>query len=154
MVGAALPRPRTRRTTGRATRGTGARRAVAGLAAGSLVLAGALVALGPPAVAAAGSVTLVGSLQGELGCADDWDPACAATALAATDVPGRFSATFTVPGGAHEWKVALDGTWDASYGADGTDTNTPLVLAGPADLTFTYDEIGRGSCRERVLVTV
>jgi len=116
-----------------------ARRLLAGTVAAAVVAGGAL-ALTVPAAAAAGAVTLAGSLQDELGCPEDWDPACTATALAPTDVPGRFSATFTVPGGTHEWKVALDGTWDASYGADGTDANTPLVLAGPADLTFTYDD--------------
>ncbi|WP_432456825.1 pullulanase-type alpha-1,6-glucosidase [Cellulomonas iranensis] len=132
MVGAALPRPLAPRA---------ARRALALLAAGAVAATGAVVALpAPTAVAAAGAVTLVGSLQDELGCAADWDPACASTALAPTDVPGRFSATFDVPGGAHEWKVALDGTWDAAYGADGGDANTPLVLAGPARLTFTYDD--------------
>ncbi|MCC2312773.1 pullulanase-type alpha-1,6-glucosidase [Cellulomonas xiejunii] len=137
MVGAPLPRParpRTPHTTGRG------RRAVAALAAAAVAVSGSAVALGAPAAADAGSVTLVGSLQDELGCPGDWDPACGATALEATDVPGRFSATFRVPGGAHEWKVALDGTWDAAYGADGGGTNTPLVLAGPADLTFTYDD--------------
>ncbi|MBF0689463.1 MAG: pullulanase-type alpha-1,6-glucosidase [Cellulomonas sp.] len=137
MVGAPLPRP-ARPVLPRVTRRL--RRAVAALAAASVAVAGAAVAVGAPAAADAGSVTLVGSLQDELGCSGDWDPACGATALTRTDVPGRFSATFRVPGGAHEWKVALDGTWDASYGADGGGTDTPLVLAGPADLTFTYDD--------------
>jgi len=132
MVGAALPRPPAPRA---------ARRALAGLAAAAVAATGAVAALpATVAVAAAGSVALVGSLQDELGCAADWDPACTATALAPTDVPGRFAATFEVPGGAHEWKVALDGAWDASYGADGGTGNTPLVLAGPAALTFTYDD--------------
>ena len=35
---------------------------------------------------APGSVFLVGSLQSELGCSGDWDPACASTALTDTDV--------------------------------------------------------------------
>ncbi|MBO0920636.1 pullulanase-type alpha-1,6-glucosidase [Cellulomonas sp. zg-ZUI222] len=130
MAGRPQPRPPAPRT---------ARRLVAAVAAAAVAAGGAL-ALTAPAAAAAGSVVLVGSLQDELGCAADWDPACAATTLGPTDVPGRFSATFTVPAGSHEWKVALDGSWDASYGADGTDANTPLVLAGPADLTFTYDD--------------
>ncbi|GIG39116.1 pullulanase-type alpha-1,6-glucosidase [Cellulomonas phragmiteti] len=140
MVGAALPRPTVRRTARHVLPG---RRTAAALAAAAVAVSGAVVAAGPPAAAAAGSVTLVGSLQDELGCAADWEPTCGATALTATDVPGRFSATFTVPGGAHEWKVALDGAWDGSTGADGTDANTPLVLAGPADLTFTYDAATR-----------
>ncbi|MBO3094087.1 pullulanase-type alpha-1,6-glucosidase [Cellulomonas dongxiuzhuiae] len=135
MVGAASPRPPAPRT---------ARRALAGLAAAAIAATGAVAALpATPAAAAAAAVTLVGSLQDELGCPADWDPTCAATALAPTGVPGRFSATFEVPGGAHEWKVALDGTWEGSAGADGGEANTPLVLAGPADLTFTYDDATR-----------
>ncbi|UZN02100.1 pullulanase-type alpha-1,6-glucosidase [Cellulomonas sp. S1-8] len=139
MVGAVLPRPPARRPAPRAVP-RGPRRLAAAVCALAVGVTGAVVALAPAATAVAGSVALVGSLQDELGCAADWEPTCAATALAPTDVPGRFSATFTVPGGAHEWKVALDGTWDASYGADGSDADTPLVLAGPADLTFTYDD--------------
>ncbi len=136
MVGAALPPP----SAPRLAPGT-ARRVLAVLTGVAVAATGVLVALPTlPAAAQAGTVTLVGDLQDELGCATDWDPGCAATALAATDVPGRFSATFEVPGGTHEWKVALDGAWDASYGADGGDGNTPLVLAGAASLTFTYDD--------------
>nr|WP_243738154.1 pullulanase-type alpha-1,6-glucosidase [Cellulomonas shaoxiangyii] len=112
--------------------------AVTALAVGTV---GAVAALAPTAATAApGGAALVGSLQSELGCAADWDPACAATELAATDVPGRYAATFTVPAGSWEWKVALDDAWDAAYGADGGAANTPLVVAGPAELTFTYDD--------------
>ena len=61
------------------------------LLAGLLPAPGQLAALAPPAARAADPaiVTLVGSLQSELGCAGDWDPACAATRLiydAADDV--------------------------------------------------------------------
>ena len=58
--------------------------------------------------APAGSVTLVGSLQSELGCADDWSPPCPATALQPAD-DGAWSLTVDVPAGSWEWKVALDG---------------------------------------------
>ena len=56
----------------------------------------------------AGSVTLVGSFQTELGCPADWSPACAATAMEFDD--GVGSITVDVPAGAWEWKVALDGS--------------------------------------------
>ena len=75
------------------------------------------------------SVTLVGTLQSELGCPGDWSPDCAATHL----TPGsrrRRSATFPVPAGSHEFKVAINDSWDESYGAEGGG-NLPLVLAGP-----------------------
>ena len=38
------------------------------------------------------SVTLAGSLQSELGCAADWDPACAATHLAYDANDGAWAA--------------------------------------------------------------
>lgn len=81
------------------------------------------------------SVALVGSLQSELGCSSDWDPACAATEL--TEHDGLWSATFTVPAGDFEWKVALNDTWDESYGAG--NGNMPLPLEQPTRLSFTYD---------------
>lgn len=114
-----------------------ARRLTAAAAALSLGVVGAVAALAPSATAAEGAVTLVGSLQDELGCAKDWDAACGATALAPTAVPGRYAATFSVPAGEWEWRVAAGGpVWQ---GADGGDANTPLAVAGPAELTFTHD---------------
>jgi len=81
------------------------------------------------------SVALVGSLQDELGCDADWQPACAATEL--TLVDGLWQSSFEVPAGEHEWKVALNDTWDESYGA-GND-NLPLSLERATRLTFSYD---------------
>ena len=88
--------------------------------------------------AAPTSVTLVGTIQSELGCAADWSPDCAATHLTPGDA-GVWSATFLVPAGSHELKVAIDDSWDESYGAEGGG-NLPLVLAEPARIVFTYDQ--------------
>ena len=44
-----------------------------------------------------------------------------------------------MPAGSYEFKVALNGTWDESYGAGGGSANIPLVLTHDADLTFSYD---------------
>ncbi len=109
-------------------------------------LTAALVAIVPlglsatPAAAAPTAVTLVGSLQSELGCATDWDPACAATTLPAAR--GAYSKTFKVPAGSYEFKVALDRSWTVNYGAGGVQDgpNIPLVLQGPAKLRFGYDD--------------
>src|ERR1700760_1786132 len=78
------------------------------------VLSALLVAALIPAGAAGAAdtpipstVTLVGSLQSELGCPGDWQPECAATHL--QPVAGRpevFQATFDVPAGSFEYKVA------------------------------------------------
>ncbi|MFC8800169.1 pullulanase-type alpha-1,6-glucosidase [Promicromonospora sp. NPDC057138] len=85
------------------------------------------------------TAALVGSLQDELGCAADWDPACAATELVARG-DGTFVAEFEVPAGTYEYKVALNDAWDESYGRDGGPDNAPLHLAGPATLRVTYDD--------------
>ncbi len=82
------------------------------------------------------TVTLVGSLQDELGCAQDWDPACPETILASVDdSETTYAGIFDVPEGSHEYKVALNGGWDESY----PEGNLPLVLEGPASLEFTFD---------------
>ena len=90
------------------------------------------------AAAASPTVTVAGSLQSELGCAGDWDPTCAATDLAETS-PGVFTATFTVPGGSYEFKIAHNHSWDESYGAGGGSANIPLVLGDTAAVLFSYD---------------
>ncbi len=113
-----------------------------------VVLAAVLVGLSAVAVplsssaehtAPPGSVSLVGSLQSEAGCAGDWDPGCAATGLVNTsgDV---WRQTYSLPAGDFEYKVALNGSWDENYGAGGAanGANIPLSLASPASITFYY----------------
>ncbi|ROP26996.1 pullulanase-type alpha-1,6-glucosidase [Pseudokineococcus lusitanus] len=86
-------------------------------------------------------VTLVGSLQDELGCPGDWQPDCAATALLPVDGrPGVFGATFDVPAGSYETKVALGGSWTENYGAGGAAGGANIGLQAPGGaVTFTYD---------------
>ncbi len=88
-----------------------------------------------------GTVALVGSLQSELGCPGDWQPECAGTRLApVAGAPGVFRATFDVPAGPFEYKVALNGTWDENYGAGGAPGGANLALTAPGGpVTFTYD---------------
>lgn len=105
---------------------------IAGLTATAALVPGA------PALAAETTVALVGSLQSELGCAADWDPACAETELALGE-DGTYAAEFEVPAGAWEYKVALDDSWDVSYGRDGGSDNAPLVLGGAARLRVSFD---------------
>jgi glycosidase len=109
---------------------------------GALFVAVPGVVVAAPASAAATSVAVVGSLQAELGCADDWDPACAATELTREAGTSRWSATFVVPAGRYEFKVALDGSWAENYGAGGVadGPNLPLVLEGSASIRFSYDD--------------
>ncbi|WP_127571422.1 pullulanase-type alpha-1,6-glucosidase [Georgenia faecalis] len=96
--------------------------------------------LAPPARADDHLPVLVGSFQAELGCAEDWAPACEATALPATETAGVFAAEFDVPAGDHEFKVALGGDWEDAYGVDGGETNFALPLAGETRLRFVFDD--------------
>jgi hypothetical protein len=64
------------------------------------------------------AVVVAGSFQQELGCPDDWEPACSATALVFDADDDVWQATFTVPFGDWEYKAALNGSWDENYGAN------------------------------------
>ncbi|GGB73315.1 alpha-1,6-glucosidase [Knoellia flava TL1] len=113
------------------------------------VAAGAAVALSPvlgaslPASAETVSVALVGSLQDEIGCPEDWKPECAASELTRVGDTTAYTKTFSLPKGTYEYKIALNDSWDANYGAGGAfdGPNIPLVLEGPATLEFTYDDV-------------
>ena len=106
-----------------------------------------LTAMLPAAPAAADhtpvpqAVTLVGSLQEELGCPGDWQPECAATHLQPVDgQPGVFRGTFDVPAGGYDYKVALNDAWSENYGADGSPGGANIPLTAPGGpVTFTYD---------------
>ena len=104
------------------------RRAVVAVVAAAIVLV-----LGGPAPAShtppPTSVTIAGSLQSELGCADDWDPGCAATHLTYDAGDGIWQGSWNVPAGSWEYKAALNGSWDENYGANAT--------ANGANLAFT-----------------
>ncbi|WP_122263160.1 pullulanase-type alpha-1,6-glucosidase [Ornithinimicrobium cerasi] len=90
-----------------------------------------------PARASHQTVALVGSLQSELGCGADWDPTCTDTRLAPVEGSDTaYSGTFEVPEGTWAFKVALNGGWEDSFPSD----DLPLVLEGPAELEFTFDE--------------
>ena len=94
----------------------------------------------PNAQAADRAVTLAGSLQSELGCSADWQPDCAATRLAKDPTGTTYSKDFAVPAGEWEYKVAVNGDWEESYGPDGSANNGPLVLAGKTRLRVVYDD--------------
>ena len=84
-------------------------------------------------------VTLMGSLQSELGCDADWDQVCTATDLQGVPRTRSFELVRQVPAGSYEFKVRLNGSWDESYGLDGTEDNAPLVLPTATRLRFLYD---------------
>ena len=87
------------------------------------------------------TVTLVGSLQSELGCPGDWQPGCDATQLQpVAGEPGVFRGTFTVPAGGFEYKVAINESFDENYGAGGAPGGANIPITAPGgSVTFTYD---------------
>jgi maltose-binding protein MalE len=87
-----------------------------------------------------GAVVAVGSFQTAAGCEGDWDPACTATQLT-DNGDGTFSATFNLPAGDYEGKVALNGGWTENYGLDGAadGENIAFTIAADGDVTFTWD---------------
>ncbi len=87
------------------------------------------------------SVTIAGSLQSELGCAGDWDAACAATHLTYDADDDVWQGSWTVPSGGYEYKAALNDGWTENYGlhaVPGGD-NIPLNLGADTNVKFYYD---------------
>ena len=90
----------------------------------------------PPAT----TVTLAGNLQSELGCTEDWDPACTATDLTLDEEDDVYQAVFNVPSGNYEYKAAINHSWDENYGrfAQPNGANIPLTAPG-GNIKFYYD---------------
>lgn len=88
------------------------------------------------------SVTVAGSLNSELGCPADWDPACPAASMILDPADNIWRLTVDLPAGQYEYKAALNGGWDANYGADGVPNGANIAYAhdgGP--VTFRYDHV-------------
>ncbi len=87
------------------------------------------------------SVTVAGSLQSELGCAGDWDPACAITHLTYDANDDVWQGTWSVPAGSYEYKAALNDGWDENYGLHAAPggANIPLNLGADVSVKFYYD---------------
>ncbi|NHA67407.1 pullulanase X25 domain-containing protein [Phycicoccus flavus] len=119
-----------------------ARRRLPVIVAGALLLGTPGMLAATPAAAAADSVALVGDLQSELGCPEDWMPQCPDTELTREAGSDRWSATFEVPKGTWQFKVALDDGWAENYGAGGQadGSNLSFTLAGDAQVEFAYDD--------------
>ena len=85
-------------------------------------------------------VTIPGSHNKAMGCEADWAPDCAKAALT-RDATGVYSATFTLPAGDYQYKVAEGGSWDTAYGAGGAagGANISYTLNETTSVTFYYD---------------
>ncbi|MFK4850082.1 pullulanase-type alpha-1,6-glucosidase [Microbacterium sp. ZW T6_19] len=84
-------------------------------------------------------VTVAGSLDSEIGCAGDWDPACEKAKLALRP-DGVWAGTFDLPAGDYEYKAAVNGSWAINYGANGVPDGSNIAIhhaGGP--ITFYFD---------------
>ena len=116
------------------------RRCLTAFAAAPAVVLVSMSPLGAaPAVAEETTVTLTGSFQSLVGCSADWAADCQSTELQPADQEGQYSLDLTVPAGNYEYKIALNKSFDTSYGLDAGDENIPLRLAGESRLRFTFD---------------
>ncbi|HMP42395.1 MAG TPA: hypothetical protein PKA05_18600, partial [Roseiflexaceae bacterium] len=99
-----------------------------------------------------GRVTVPVSLNSELGCSGDWQPGCTSGA-ATTPAPPEGNDLLPqgnsvwartlgpLPAGSYEYKVAINGSWDENYGANGVQggANLALSLGGAQSVRFYYD---------------
>ena len=87
------------------------------------------------------SVTIAGDLQPAAGCANAWDPTCAATHLTYEATDDVWQGTFTLPAGNYEYKAALNDSWSENYGLHAVSggANIPFTLASPGSVKFYYD---------------
>jgi len=85
-------------------------------------------------------VTVPGNHNKAMGCDADWAPGCAKASLK-RDATGVYTATFTLPAGDYEYKVAEGGSWDTSFGQGGAPggANISYSLAEEKDVTFYYN---------------
>ncbi|MEW1962437.1 pullulanase-type alpha-1,6-glucosidase [Microbacterium sp. NPDC077644] len=84
-------------------------------------------------------VTVSGSLNSEMGCAGDWDPACEKAKLTLR-ADGVWAGTFDLPAGDYEYKAAVNGSWAVNYGANGVLDGPNIAIShdgGP--ITFYFD---------------
>lgn len=87
------------------------------------------------------SVIIPGTFQSELGCSGDWTVDCNNTALTFNSSTGMWTGTFKIPAGCHQYKVAIDGSWNINYGENGIPfgANIPLYVPTETSITFTYN---------------
>jgi len=116
------------------------------LLAGLLLSAGfAPVAVQASHTANPSAVTVAGSLDSEIGCGGDWDPACAAAHLTYDANDDVWQGSWALPAGGYEYKAALNNAWDENYGLNAVagGANIPVNLGIGRSVKFYYDQIGR-----------
>ncbi|MBT2250557.1 alpha amylase C-terminal domain-containing protein [Arthrobacter sp. BHU FT2] len=88
-----------------------------------------------------GAVAAAGSMDSELGCPADWEPACdqAQLVLDPADLVWKLSVP-DLPAGSYEFKAALDRSWNVSYGVGGASPGANITFEhDDGQVTFRYD---------------
>ena len=100
----------------------------------------ALQELPPEGLPVPQTVSIAGTFQPDLGCSGEWNTDCEDTFLALDGNSLIWRATWEIPAGSHEYKVALNGAWTDNFGLGGEyyGANIPLVLEETAFVTFIY----------------
>ncbi|WP_022891192.1 pullulanase-type alpha-1,6-glucosidase [Agromyces subbeticus] len=84
-------------------------------------------------------VTVPGSHNSEMGCAGDWAPGCEVAKLTLR-ADGIYTGTFDVAAGDYEYKVAINGSWDVNYGANGEPNGGNVTYSHPGGpITFFWN---------------
>ena len=88
-------------------------------------------------------VTVPGNHNSEMGCPGDWTPGCEAAKLTLRE-DGIWAGTFDLPaspeGETYEYKVAINGSWDVNYGANGEPNGGNVTYThGGGEITFFWD---------------
>lgn len=101
------------------------------------------VSIGDPEVVQPDAVSVPGSFNSEMNCADgDWQPACDEAQMTLGE-DGMWRLSVNLPAGTYEYKVAIDKGWTENYGAGGAPNGNNFVLehAVPGSVTFVYDHL-------------
>ncbi|MBG6218172.1 glycosidase [Arthrobacter sp. CAN_A6] len=99
------------------------------------------VTVGSAAIEQPASVGVAGSLDSELGCGSDWDPACDKAQMRFDEATRLWILEVVdLPAGQYEYKAALNRSWDENYGAGGGRDGSNIAYDHPGGpVTFVYD---------------
>ncbi|MFC6358894.1 pullulanase-type alpha-1,6-glucosidase [Luteococcus peritonei] len=85
------------------------------------------------------AVSVPGSHNTEMGCAEDWAPACDKAQLSLDAKDQVWKGTYQIPAGEQAYKAAIDKSWDENYGAGGAPGGANITYTSPGQVTFYYD---------------
>lgn len=85
------------------------------------------------------AVSVPGTLNTEMGCSSDWDPACDQAQLALDPTDQIWKGSYDLPAGQYEYKAAINKSWDENYGAGGAANGSNIAVTSAGHVNFYYD---------------